>query len=114
MGGDANGNYCSLMAVTIHLRQLLFIRVDCIVDCLGGGGLHGWSCSHLSSLSGESPPRHHHHKNPLLYPRTPDNHTTRLLLANPYELNPKFVLLESSIRAQTELCFGYGFSASFP
>ena len=44
MGGDANGNYCSLMAVTIHLRQLLFIMVDCIVDYLGGG-LHGWSCS---------------------------------------------------------------------
>ena len=41
MGGDANVNYCSFMAVTIHLRvtihlsQLLFIRVDCIVNCLG-------------------------------------------------------------------------------
>ena len=32
MGGDANDNYCSFMAVTIHLRQLLFIRVDCIVS----------------------------------------------------------------------------------
>ena len=45
MGGDANGSYCSFKAVTIHLRQLLFIRVDCIVSCLGGR-LHGWSCSY--------------------------------------------------------------------
>ena len=41
MGGDANDNYCSFMSVTIHLRQLLFIRVDCIVSCLGER-LHGW------------------------------------------------------------------------
>ena len=46
MGGDANDNYCLLKAVTIHLKQLLFIRVDCIVNCLGER-LYGWSCSKL-------------------------------------------------------------------
>ena len=52
MGGDANGNYCSFMAVTIHLSQLLFIRVDCIVNCLGEGSMGGVALRWAVIISG--------------------------------------------------------------